>query len=292
MKSYLFDKVALIGIGLINSSLARVLKEKGIAKEIVATSRTLKTREEAKNLGIVDKVVSSAREAVNEADIIVIGIPVAAYINVIRDLTNEFKKDAIVTDVGSVKGSIVSEISNLLPSHVHFVPGHPIAGTEYSGPSAGFAKLFKGHWCVLTPANNVDKKSVSKVRDMRLSSGMIVDIMSSEHHDSVLAITSLIPHLIAFSIVGTVANLEDSLKIEVIKYAAGGFRDFTRIAASDPIMWRDIFLTNKTAVLDMLSQFGKDLDHLKHAIQEQDGKALEKLFTKTRTIRRDIVGSK
>tara|TARA_B100001123_G_C15186637_1_gene977596 strand:- start:280 stop:1158 length:879 start_codon:yes stop_codon:yes gene_type:complete len=290
MTSYLFNKVALIGVGLINSSLARALKEKKIVKEIIATSRTLKTRKEVENLGIVDKVTSSAIEAVKDADIIIVGIPVAAYLGVIEELKNVFKEGAIVTDVGSVKGSVVKEISSLLPAHVHFVPGHPIAGTEYSGPSAGFSELFKGHWCVLTPDDNTDQNSINKVRDMWIAVGMKVDIMSPDHHDSVLAITSHIPHLIAFSIVGTVTNMEEDLKIEVIKYAAGGFRDFTRIAASDPIMWRDIFLSNKGAVLEMLSQFGKDLDNVKFAIQEEDSKTLEKLFTKTRMIRRDIVG--
>ncbi len=280
--------ITFIGMGLINSSLARAIKRNNFADKLVATSKSSKTRDRVKELCLVDHVVETYEESVKDADLIVIGIPVAAYRDVFIKIKPYIKKNAIITDVGSVKKSIIEDIKNLIPKDVNFIPGHPIAGTENSGPDAGFADLFEGGWCILTPDKQTSKKELEIVKNMWKSVGMNVDIMSAEYHDMVLAITSHIPHIIAYSIVGTVANLEERLKQEVTKYAASGFKDFTRIAASDPIMWRDILLQNKSSILDMLELFKKDLSSLEQAIKREDSLFLEKLFTKTRAIRKEI----
>ena len=284
-----FSKVTFIGFGLINSSLAHVFKFKSLAKETTAFSRRKETREKIKNLNIVDNVNDNIKESVKDSDLIVLGVPVGAMESIVREIAPFLKSGTIVTDVGSVKKHLIDSLLPILPSDVYFVPGHPIAGTEKSGPEAGFAELFNGRWCILTPNKNTSQEALEKVKFIWEQAGMQIATMDAEYHDRVLAITSHIPHLVAFSIVGTVTELEDQLKTEVIKYSAGGFRDFTRIAASDPIMWRDVFLNNSEAVLEMLGRFIEDLTALQKSIRWQDGNSLEKLFTKTREIRKGII---
>ena len=284
-----FSKVTFIGFGLINSSLAHVFKLKTLAKETTAFSRSKETREKIKNLNIVDNVDDNIRESVKDSDLIVLGVPVGAMESIVCEIAPFLKSGTIITDVGSVKKHLIDSILPILPSDVFFVPGHPIAGTEKSGPEAGFAELFNGRWCILTPNKNTSQEALEKVKFIWEQAGMQIATMDAEYHDRVLAITSHIPHLVAFSIVGTVTELEDQLKTEVIKYSAGGFRDFTRIAASDPIMWRDVFLNNSEAVLEMLGRFIEDLTALQKSIRWQDGNSLEKLFTKTREIRKGII---
>ena len=284
-----FSKVTFIGFGLINSSLAHVFKLKTLAKETTAFSRSKETREKIKNLNIVDNVNDNIQESVKDSDLIVLGIPVGAMEGIVSEIAPFLKSGTIITDVGSVKKHLIDSILPILPSDVYFVPGHPIAGTEKSGPESGFAELFKGRWCILTPNKNTSQVALEKVKFIWEQAGMQIATMDAEYHDRVLAITSHIPHLVAFSIVGTVTELEDQLKTEVIKYSAGGFRDFTRIAASDPIMWRDVFLNNSEAVLEMLGRFIEDLTALQKSIRWQDGDSLENLFTKTREIRKGII---
>ena len=283
------NKICFIGMGLINSSLARTLKKKGFYNISIATSRSKETLKTVKNLKIVDIVVSDYKEAVIDADLVVIGIPVKAYENVLKKISKFLKPGSVITDVGSVKLNITKLVHNLIPKDVSFVPGHPIAGTENSGPEAGFDGLFDKGWCILTPKPKIDKEKINLVKKMWELAGMKVDIMDPTYHDMVLAITSHIPHIIAYSIVGTVSNLETSLKKEVIKYAASGFKDFTRIAASDPTMWRDIMLLNKSSILKMLAIFKKDLAALEKAIKKEDADFMYKLFSKTRKIRKDII---
>ena len=282
-------KVSFIGMGLINSSLARDLKIKKFYLSSSAYSRRLSTIKKIKKLKLVDFASSNIEKTIKEADIIIVGIPVAAYQEVFKKICNNIKPGAIITDVGSVKKEVINSVKKYIPKNIDFVPGHPIAGTENSGPESGFAGLFKNGWCILTPNKNTSKNSVKIIKYMWQLVGMKVDIMDSNYHDEVLAITSHIPHIIAYSIVGTVANLQTTIKKEVIKYAASGFRDFTRIAASDPIMWRDIILYNRQSILKMLNLFKKDLSKLEHAIENNDDKFLLNLFTKTRKIRKDII---
>ena len=284
-----FNKVTFIGFGLINSSLAHVFKSKSLAKETCAYSRRKETRNKIKNLNIVDNVDDDIKSSVKKSDLIILGVPVGAMKKIVTIIAPLLERGTIITDVGSVKKELVDSISLILPKHIHFIPGHPIAGTENSGPESGFSELFNGRWCILTPNQNTSTSALAKVKNMWKAAGMQIAIMDAEYHDRVLAITSHIPHLVAFSIVGTVTELEDQLKTEVIKYSAGGFRDFTRIAASDPVMWRDVFLNNSEAVLEMLGRFIEDLTALQKSIRWQDGESLEKLFTKTREIRKGII---
>lgn len=288
----LFERIALIGIGLIGSSLARAVRAKGLAGETVATSRSADTRARAAALDIVDRVVDTAEEAVQGADLVVLGVPVGASGAVAQAIGPALAPGAIVTDVGSVKAAVIEAMAPHLPDNVHFVPGHPIAGTEHSGPEAGFPELFTGRWCVLTPPDGTDESAVERVAGLWRSVGSMVDVMTPDHHDMVLAITSHIPHLIAYNIVSTVFDLEERTQKEAIKYAASGFRDFTRIAASDPVMWRDVFLNNREAVLEMLTTFNEDLARLQRAIRRGEGDTLEKIFTETRAIRRDVIEAK
>ena len=284
-----FNKVTFIGFGLINSSLAHVFKSKSLAKETCAYSRRKETRNKIRNLNIVDNVYDDIKRSVKNSDLIILGVPVGAMKKIVTIIAPLLERGTIITDVGSVKKELVDSISLILPKHIHFIPGHPIAGTENSGPESGFSELFNGRWCILTPNQNTSTSALAKVKNMWKAAGMQIAIMDAEYHDRVLAITSHIPHLVAFSIVGTVTELEDQLKTEVIKYSAGGFRDFTRIAASDPVMWRDVFLNNSEAVLEMLGRFIEDLTALQKSIRWQDGESLEKLFTKTREIRKGII---
>lgn len=287
--SVLFQKVAFIGIGLIGSSIARVIARDGLAERVVAHSPSAHDRERALALGIVDAVYADADEAVVDADLIVIAAPVGAYGEIAAKIGPHLKAGAIVTDVGSVKTSVLRDVVPHLPEGVQFVPGHPIAGTEHSGPDAGFAEVFRDRWCILTPPPGTDPQATAKVRALWESAGSKVDVMDAAHHDKVLAITSHLPHLIAYTIVGTADDLGEHLKQEVIQYSASGFRDFTRIAASNPVMWRDIFLNNREAVLEVVQRFTEDLTALQRAIRWGEGDTLEALFTRTRAIRRGII---
>jgi cyclohexadieny/prephenate dehydrogenase len=285
----IFNRLAVIGAGLIGSSIARAARAKGVAKTIVTTARTEKTRRRVVELGFADVVVDTNALAAMDADCVILCVPVGDCGEVAKEIASALKPGAIVSDVGSVKGAIVRDMAPHLPKGVHLVPAHPVAGTEHSGLDAGFAELFENRWCILTPEDSADPDAVKKMEAFWRALGSNVEIMGAEHHDLVLAITSHLPHLIAYNIVGTAADLESRTLSEVIKFSAGGFRDFTRIAASDPTMWRDVFLNNKDAVLEMLGRFNEDLSLLTRAIRNGDGEALFDLFTRTRAIRRSII---
>lgn len=287
-----FQKAAIVGIGLIGSSLARVLRRRGIAERIAGAARSVKTRQTALALGVVDEAFENPREAVKNADIVFVCTPVGAIAETIGGFMTALKPGAVVTDVGSVKEEIIKQTLPLLRPDIHFVPAHPVAGTEKSGPENGFAELFEGRWCILTPLAQTDRPAVSAVRAVWESAGMKVEEMSAARHDKVMALMSHLPHLIAYTIVGTAADLETETREDVIKYAAGGFRDFTRIAGSDPVMWRDIFLNNTEAVLDCLQRFSEDLTLLQKAIRQKDGAALQDWFARTRAIRREVIDAR
>jgi cyclohexadieny/prephenate dehydrogenase len=285
----MFERIALIGIGLIGSSISHAARRAGLAKSIVGSARTPATVATALKLGIIDEGYASAREAADGADLVILCVPVGLCGPIAKEIAAVLKPGAILTDVGSVKGSIVRDVAPHVPAGVHFVAGHPIAGTEQSGPESGFAELFDGRWCILTPEAGTDAAAVEKLKVFWQKLGSNVEIMAPDHHDLVLAITSHLPHLIAFNIVNTAAHLERVTDSEVIKFSAGGFRDFTRIAASDPVMWRDVFLNNKDAVLEMLGRFSEDLIALQRAIRFGDGETLHKLFSDARSIRRGVI---
>ena len=289
MTKPLFDKIAIVGMGLIGSSIARAARAQRAVREIVATARSPKTRKRVIELGLADKVVETNAEAVEGADLVMVCVPVGVCGAVAGEIGPHLAPGATVSDVGSVKRSVVRDMGPHLPKTVHFVPAHPVAGTEHSGPDAGFAELFMNRWCILTPPEGTDAEAVDRLAAFWRLLGAKVEIMTPEHHDIVLAITSHVPHLIAYNIVGTAADMEEVTQSEVVKFSAGGFRDFTRIAASDPVMWRDVFLNNKEAVLEMLGRFSEDLAALQRMIRWDDGPALEALFTRTRTIRRGII---
>ena len=285
-------RVALIGIGLIGSSIAHALREHRLAEHIAISTQSSATLARAEELRLGDSYHTGAEEAVKDADIVIISVPLSACQAVAIKIAGALKLGAIVTDVSSCKASVIADMGPHIPAGVHFVPGHPIAGTEHSGPDAGFASLFEGRWCILTPPKNTDENAVDKISDLWKAMGSMVEVMEPEHHDQVLAITSHLPHLIAYSIVDTATNLQDDLKQEVIKFSASGFRDFTRIAASDPVMWRDVFMKNRVAVLDVLGQFSEDLTALQRAIRRGEGDKLEEVFTRTREIRRSVIDYK
>jgi cyclohexadieny/prephenate dehydrogenase len=285
----IFERLAIIGTGLIGSSIAHAARAKGVVKTIVATARTEKTRRRVIELGFADVVVDTNALAAMGADCVIVCIPVGKCGEVAAEIKGALKPGAIVSDVGSVKGAILRDMGPHIPKGVHFVPGHPVAGTEHSGPDAGFAELFENRWTILTPPADADKAAVEKMRAFWEALGANVEVMDAKHHDLVLAITSHLPHLIAYNIVGTAEDLESRTLSEVIKFSAGGFRDFTRIAASDPTMWRDIFLNNKEAVLEMLGRFNEDLSLLTRAIRDGDGDTLFDFFTHTRKIRRSVI---
>jgi cyclohexadieny/prephenate dehydrogenase len=284
-----FRRLALIGVGLIGSSIARAARAQKLVGSIVATARSAQTRRRIMELGIADQVVDTNAAAVEGADLVIVCIPVGQCGAAAREIGPHLAPGAVVSDVGSVKAEVVRDMAPHLPANVHFVPAHPVAGTEHSGPDAGFAELFIGRWCILTPPERVDAVAVERLSGFWSGLGAKVATMSAEHHDLVLAITSHVPHLIAYTIVGTADDLSAVTRSEVLQYSAGGFRDFTRIAASDPTMWRDVFLANKAGVLEMLGRFNQDLAKLTHAIDAADGDTLFELFTRTRAIRRGIV---
>ncbi len=285
----LFARVALIGVGHIGSSLARVMRRENLAGHIAGCSRSEANRAICLELGLADSMHADAGAAVADADLVILCTPLGTYANLAETIAPHLKQGAILSDVGSVKQSVIRDIGPHVPEGVHFVPGHPIAGTERSGPEAGFAELFEGRWCILTPPPGTDSHAVEKLAELWRHCGSMVDIMDAQHHDHVLAITSHLPHLIAYTIVNTASGVEESTRAEVAKFSAGGFRDFTRIAGSNPVMWRDIFLNNKDAVLEMLQRFSEDLTALQRAIRWGEGETLEALFRRTREIRQSVV---
>jgi cyclohexadieny/prephenate dehydrogenase len=284
-----FQRLGLIGMGLIGSSIARAARVQNAARSIVATAKSPATRRRVAELGLADQVAETNVAAVEGADVVIVSVPVGQSGAVAQEIGRHLKPGAIVSDVGSVKASVVRDMAPHIPAGVHFVPAHPVAGTEHSGPDAGFAELFVNRWCILTPPPGADPAAVEQLAKFWRTLGARVETMTAEHHDLVLAITSHVPHLIAYTIVGTADELGAVTRSEVLQFSAGGFRDFTRIAASDPTMWRDVFLANKDAVLEMLGTFNEDLSQLTRAIRRGDGDALFELFTRTRAIRRGIV---
>lgn len=287
--SVLYDRVALIGLGLIASSMFWAMKRAGLAGEVTGYARSAETRETARRIGLCDRVCDTAAEAVEGADLVVLCVPVGVMGSVARDIGPFLKDGATVSDVGSVKRAVIESVAPHLPEGVHFVPAHPLAGTEHSGPESGFAELFDDRWCLVVPVEGSDREAVSRVRQLWEGMGSYVEEMEASHHDLVLAVTSHAPHLIAYTMVGVADDLRRVTDSEVIKYSAAGFRDFTRIAASDPTMWRDVFLSNKDATLEILGRFTEELFALQRAIRTGDGDHLHDYFTRTRTIRRSII---
>jgi cyclohexadieny/prephenate dehydrogenase len=292
MSELFFERVAFVGIGHIGSSLARLIRRDKLAGTIIACARRKETLDTVLRLKLAEEVTDDPAAAVKGADLVVIATPLSTYVEIGKAIAPALKPGAIVTDVGSVKEIALRDLLPLLPKGVHLVPGHPVAGTENSGPESGFAEVFQNRWCILTPVPGGDAAALDKITRLWRSGQMQVVTMDAAHHDRVLAITSHLPHLIAYTIVGTATDLEDTLKSEVIKFSASGFRDFTRIAASDPVMWRDIFLNNREAVLEVLQRFNEDLTALQRAIRWGEGDKLQELFTRTRAIRRSIVEAK
>ncbi len=285
----IYDRVALLGLGLIASSMGHAMKAAGLAGEITGYARSAETRDIAREVGFCDRVCDRIADAVADADLVVLAVPVGAMGDVAAAMAPYLKPGATVTDVGSVKQAVVEAVSPHLPDGVHFIPGHPLAGTEESGPRSGFATLFRNRWCLLIDAEGTDPEAMARLRALWEGMGANVDVMDAAHHDVVLAVVSHTPHLIAYTMVGVAEHVRRVSDSEIIKYSASGFRDFTRIAASDPTMWRDVFLTNKDAVLDILGRFSEELFVLQRAIRTGDGQHLHDYFTRTRAIRRSIV---
>lgn len=284
-----YERVALIGLGLIAGSMAHAVKRRGLAGHIAGFARTEETRKAAAEIGFVDSVHESAAEAIKGADLVVLAVPVGAMGKVAEEIAPYLAPGATVTDVGSVKQAVIDAVGPHIPEGVHFIPSHPLAGTEHSGPYSGFATLFENRWWLLTPPEGSDPDAVARLRALYEGVGANVDTMEPAHHDLVLAVVSHTPHLIAYTMVGVADHLRRVSQSEVIKYSASGFRDFTRIAASDPTMWRDVFLTNKEATLDILGRFTEELFVLQRAIRMGDGDHLFEYFTRTRAIRRGII---
>lgn len=285
----IYDRIALIGLGLIASSMAHAIKRSGLANEVVGYARSVATRQTARDIGLCDSIYDSVAEAVKDADLIVLCVPVGAMSSVAEEIAPFLKIGAVISDVGSVKRAVIDAVAPHLPDYVHFVPAHPLAGTEHSGPTSGFAELFDDRWCIVVPDLCTDDAVVARLSGLWRGMGSNVDKMDADHHDLVLAVTSHTPHLIAYTMVGVADDLRRVTDSEVIKYSAAGFRDFTRIAASDPTMWRDVFLNNKEATLEVLGRFTEELFMLQRAIREGDGDQLHDYFTRTRSIRRSII---
>lgn len=285
----IYQRVALIGLGLIAGSMAHAMRRGNLAGEIVGTARSSETREIAREIGLCDQVFDTVAETVSGADLVVLAVPVGAMGQLAKDISPHLKAGATVTDVGSVKQAVIEKVGPHLPETVHFVPAHPLAGTEHSGPRSGFAELFENRYTILVPPHGTDETPVAQLRSLWQGMGALVETMEPDHHDLVLAVTSHAPHLIAYTMVGVADDLSRVTDSEVIKYSAAGFRDFTRIAASDPSMWRDVFLNNKAATLEILGRFTEELFALQRAIRTGDGQHLHDYFTHTRTIRRGII---
>lgn len=286
------DTLALIGFGLIGSSIARAARKSGAVRRIVACDASAKARRTIAKMKLADAVLSDPAKAAASADLVIVCTPLSTYRKLGRALGHTLKPGAILSDVGSVKRPALDHLGAALPAGRHLVPAHPIAGTENSGPEAGFAELFEGRWCIVTPARGTPKAQAAKVEAFWKRLGSKTARMTPAHHDRVLAITSHVPHLIAYTIVNTASDLEGTLRAEVIKYSASGFRDFTRVAASHPVMWRDVFLANKDAVLEMMGRLYEDIALMQKAIRHDEGETLERLFSKARAIRRSIVQAK
>ncbi|RWC33524.1 prephenate/arogenate dehydrogenase family protein [Mesorhizobium sp.] len=280
-----FEKIALVGIGLIGSSLARVIRREGLARHVAISTRSQTTLARARELGLGSSYTTDVKEAVRDADLVIVSVPVGSSGEVAAEIAPALKPGAILTDVGSTKASVIAQMQPHVPAGVHFIPGHPLAGTEKSGPDAGFADLFENRWCIFTPLPGTDPAALEKLSEFWRRCGSNIDTMDPQHHDMTLAIVSHLPHIIAYNIVGTA----DDLQSEAIKYSASGFRDFTRLAASDPTMWRDVCLHNRDAILEMLGRFSEDLASLQRAIRWADGEKLFDLFTRTRAVRRSII---
>ena len=287
--SVIYNRVALIGLGLIAGSMALAMRRRGLAAEVTGYARTAATRDTARRINLVDRVCDTAVEAVKDADLVVLCVPVGAMGAVAQEIAPHLKPGATVSDVGSVKRAVIDAVQPHMPANVHFVPAHPLAGPEHSGPESGFATLFDNRWCLIVPAEGASPQAVAQLQALWQGMGANVDQMDADHHDLVLAVTSHTPHLIAYTMVGVADDLRRVTDSEVIKYSAAGFRDFTRIAASDPTMWRDVFLTNKDATLEILGRFTEELFALQRAIRQGDGALLFDYFTRTRAIRRGII---
>jgi cyclohexadieny/prephenate dehydrogenase len=284
-----YDRVALIGLGLIASSMCHAMRRAGLAGEIVGYARSAATRDTAREIGLCDHVYDTAAEAAKDADLVVLCVPVGAMESVAQEIAPVLKQGDTVSDVGSVKSTVIEAVGPHIPQGVHFVPAHPLAGTEHSGPRSGFAELFDNRFCIIVPVEGSERAAVDRLIDLWRGMGALIDEMDAEHHDLVLAVTSHTPHLIAYTMVGVADDLRRVTDSEVIKYSAAGFRDFTRIAASDPVMWRDVFLNNKEATLEILGRFTEELFALQRAIRQGDGDHLHDYFTRTRAIRRGII---
>ena len=285
----MFKKVCIIGCGLIGSSLARAIKKHNLSEKIVSSNRSDIVNKKVLELKIVDNSSSDTQKMVNDSDLIIIATPLSSYENVILKIKNSLKNGMILTDVGSVKERVISLVEKAIPKDVSWIPSHPIAGTEESGPEAGFSELFKNRWCILTPSKKAKEKDINTLKSFWKKIGSKVDIMDAKQHDYILSITSHIPHLVAYNIVTTSINIQDEKQSAIVKYSAGGLRDFTRIAASNPIMWRDIFIQNKTNTSKEIEKFIANLKDLKNAIVNEDGKKLEEIFIKTKKIRKEII---
>jgi cyclohexadieny/prephenate dehydrogenase len=285
----MFKKICIIGCGLIGSSLARAIKKNNLAEKIVSSNRSDAVNKKVIELKIVDDSSSDTKKMADGSDLVVIATPLSSYEDVISKIKNSLKDGVILTDVGSVKENIINLIEKNIPESISWIPSHPIAGTEESGPEAGFSELFQNRWCILTPSKKAKEKDINLLQTFWEKVGSKVDIMQAKQHDYILSITSHIPHLIAYNIVNTSLNIQDEKKSTIVKYSAGGLRDFTRIAASNPIMWRDVFIQNKKNTSKMVDKFIRNLEDLKKAIENEDGKKLEQIFTKTKKIRKDIV---
>ena len=285
----MFKKICIIGCGLIGSSLARAIKKNNLAEKIVSSNRSDAVNKKVIELKIVDDSSSDTKKMVDGSDLVVIATPLSSYEDVISKIKNSLKNEVILTDVGSVKENIINLVEKNIPENISWIPSHPIAGTEESGPEAGFSELFQNRWCILTPSKKAKEKDINLLQTFWEKVGSKVDIMEAKQHDYILSITSHIPHLIAYNIVNTSLNIQDEKESTIVKYSAGGLRDFTRIAASNPIMWRDVFIQNKKNTSKMIDKFIRNLEDLKKAIENEDGKKLEQIFTKTKKIRKDIV---
>ncbi len=285
----MFKKVCIIGCGLIGSSLARAIKKNNLAEKIVSSNRSESINKKVIELKIVDQSSADTKKMVEGSDLVVIATPLSSYEDVILKIKDSLKNGSILTDVGSVKENIISLIEKNIPENISWIPSHPIAGTEESGPESGFSQLFKDRWCILTPSKKAKEKEINLLKSFWEKIGSKVDIMEAKQHDYILSITSHIPHLIAYNVVNTTLNIQDEKQSDIVKYSAGGLRDFTRIAASNPIMWRDIFIQNKKNTSEMINKFIENLENLKEAIESEDGKKLEKIFLKTKKIRQNII---
>jgi len=285
----MFKKICIIGCGLIGSSLARAIKKNNLAEKIVSSNRSDAVNKKVIELKIVDDSSSDTKKMTDGSDLVVIATPLSSYEDVISKIKNSLKDGVILTDVGSVKENIINLIEKNIPESISWIPSHPIAGTEESGPEAGFSELFQNRWCILTPSKKAKEKDINLLQTFWEKVGSKVDIMQAKQHDYILSITSHMPHLIAYNIVNTSLNIQGEKESAIVKYSAGGLRDFTRIAASNPIMWRDVFIQNKKNTSKMIDKFIKNLEDLKKAIENEDGKKLEQIFTKTKKIRKDIV---